>query len=160
MARTRRPPGSPAGGEFAPRRKSEPDPTLIEDVSDLLAEAGEPVFVRPPKTEEEKERRLPATLGEMTVMLNVASGFVADGRAIFDSSLERRMACERLFEILGEQVKRLSDAYKADHPDIAWSSVVGMRDRVAHGYGSELHGEIVWHAMAEDLMDMRRVLGL
>ena len=36
--------------------------------------------------------------------------------------------------IMGEAVKRLSDSFRAEHPDIPWGRICGMHDRVVHAY--------------------------
>lgn len=164
MKPKRRPSGAPAGGRFDPESKQEPKVTLDEDAERLLeessAEAGRPSVAAPPKTEDAKMARLAVTLAEMAEVLDLAASFVADGRPRIGSSLERRIACERIFEILGEQVKRLPDTYKAGHEEVDWSSMVGMRDRVSHGYGRDLNEEIMWRALSVSFPEVRRKLGL
>jgi uncharacterized protein with HEPN domain len=41
---------------------------------------------------------------------------------------------ERQFEIIGEAVKRLSDAIKVKHPSVPWSDFARFRDVLAHQY--------------------------
>jgi uncharacterized protein with HEPN domain len=36
--------------------------------------------------------------------------------------------------VMGEAVKRLSDELRAQHLDIPWSLIAGMRDHLIHGY--------------------------
>lgn len=48
--------------------------------------------------------------------------------------------------VLGEAVKRLSDEFRASHPDIPWSRIAGMRDRLIHGYDTVDLDE-VWNAV-------------
>jgi uncharacterized protein with HEPN domain len=45
--------------------------------------------------------------------------------------------------VMGEAVKRLSDGFRADHPDIPWGRICGMRDRVVHAY-DRVDLDIVW----------------
>jgi len=57
-----------------------------------------------------------------------------------------KMLCDAvLYEIavLGEAANRISRATAAQHQDIPWSFVAGMRHRVIHGYGS-IDLDIVW----------------
>lgn len=37
-------------------------------------------------------------------------------------------------EIIGEASRNLSDAFLDQHPDIPWQDIIGMRNRIAHGY--------------------------
>ena len=57
-----------------------------------------------------------------------------------------KMLCDAvLYEIavLGEAANGVSRATAAQHPDIPWSFIAGMRHRVIHGYGS-VDLDIVW----------------
>ncbi len=36
--------------------------------------------------------------------------------------------------IIGEATKRLSDAFRVEHPEIPWKSMAGVRDILAHQY--------------------------
>jgi uncharacterized protein with HEPN domain len=62
----------------------------------------------------------------------------------------RQDAVIRKMEIIGEAVKRLSDATKQRRPEIPWRQIAGMRDRLTHGYfGVDLG--LVWMVVARDL---------
>ena len=43
-------------------------------------------------------------------------------------------AVMRRLEIIGEATKRLSEIFKAAHPDIPWRKMAGMRDMLIHAY--------------------------
>lgn len=152
----RRPKG-PGGGRFVPNAHQEADVSLDVEraIEDAMSE--HPQAPRP-KTEEAKEARLGSTLAEMAQLFALAERFAADGRANMAQNLERRMVIERLFEVLGEQVKRLPDRYKQEHPDVDWRAVIGLRDRLSHGYGREIDEEILWHVLSSDLPAMRSAL--
>jgi uncharacterized protein with HEPN domain len=45
-----------------------------------------------------------------------------------------RYAVMRGFEILGEAVRHLPDGVKTAHPDIPWSTMAAVRNRIVHGY--------------------------
>ena len=40
----------------------------------------------------------------------------------------------RRLEIAGEAAGRVSEQFRERHPAIPWARMVGMRNRVAHGY--------------------------
>ncbi len=61
--------------------------------------------------------------------------FVASG------TLQR--AFVRSLEIIGEASKKVPDAYRAQHPDIEWRAMAGMRDRLIHNYFG-VDYELVW----------------
>ncbi len=53
---------------------------------------------------------------------------------------------------LGEEVDRLSDEFKADHPELDWFKIVGLRNRIAHGY-FQVDPEIVWETVTDDSLN-------
>jgi uncharacterized protein with HEPN domain len=73
---------------------------------------------------------------------HVARGDLSDG-LIFDA------VRVRLIEI-GEAIKALPAELVATEPDIAWSDIAGMRDRLAHRYFDTEHS-IVAATVAHDL---------
>lgn len=51
---------------------------------------------------------------------------------LFDE--KTRYAVMRGYEILGEAVRHLPEALKLDHPDIPWTTMAAVRNRIVHGY--------------------------
>lgn len=60
----------------------------------------------------------------------------------------------RNLEIIGEASKLLSDERREEHPDIPWSAMAGMRDKLIHGYAT-VDLDIVWTTVDEDLPELR-----
>jgi uncharacterized protein with HEPN domain len=56
----------------------------------------------------------------------------------------------RLLEIIGEAANGVSDAYRAQHPQVPWQKMVALRNRLIHGY-SDINLDIVWDTVAQDL---------
>lgn len=52
--------------------------------------------------------------------------------------------------VLGEAVKRLSEAFRASHPEVPWRAIAGMRDKLIHGYDVVDRDE-VWNTVTTDL---------
>lgn len=52
--------------------------------------------------------------------------------------------------ILGEAVKRLSQAFRQQHPEIEWKEIAGMRDKVTHQY-DRVDFAIVWEVVQRDI---------
>ena len=67
----------------------------------------------------------------------------------------RRSAVERHLEIIGEAVKNVSEEFRAEHPEIPWKEMAGMRDRLIHGY-REVSLDIVWSTATEMIPDLIR----
>jgi uncharacterized protein with HEPN domain len=52
--------------------------------------------------------------------------------------------------VMGEAVKRLSQEFRARHPDIPWSLIAGMRDNLIHGYDI-VDWDEVWKTATSDV---------
>ena len=55
-------------------------------------------------------------------------------RNAFEISKPAALAVIRLFEIIGEAARNLSQEIRDNHPEIAWKQITGTRDRLIHGY--------------------------
>jgi len=55
---------------------------------------------------------------------------------------------------IGELVNRLTDDFKAEHADIPWHKIRGMRNFVAHKYGS-IDFDIVWYTATNSIVDLK-----
>src|SRR5438552_18714149 len=64
-----------------------------------------------------------------------------------------RLAVERLLEIAGEAARRVSPVYKAAHPEIPWSKMIGQRNVLAHDYGV-IDPEQLWDTLTESLPEL------
>jgi uncharacterized protein with HEPN domain len=60
----------------------------------------------------------------------------------------------RNFEVIGEAAKRLDDAYRAAHLQIAWWALAGLRDALIHQYTS-VDLERVWAIVEGELPGLR-----
>lgn len=62
--------------------------------------------------------------------------------AFEDDALIYDAVCLCLMRI-GEGARLLSDAARAQLPDVPWPDVINLRHRIAHGY-SHLRGSVIW----------------
>jgi uncharacterized protein with HEPN domain len=60
------------------------------------------------------------------------------------------LALVKLIEIVGEAASRISKEYQAEHPQIPWSAMIGMRNRLVHAY-FDINLKILWQTTQEDL---------
>ena len=59
-------------------------------------------------------------------------------------------ACLYNIQIIGEAVNPLSDDVKNANPEIPWTLIKGMRNRLIHEYfGTDL--QLVWNVITDDL---------
>lgn len=86
------------------------------------------------------------------------AGFIAgcDVRAFRESDL-LRSGVARKIEIIGEATRRLSEEFRAAHPLVPWRQMVGMRDRLIHGYDDIDWGK-VWKVATEELPPLEESL--
>jgi uncharacterized protein with HEPN domain len=69
---------------------------------------------------------------------------------IFAKNKMARAAVERKLEVIGEAVKRLTDAFKSAHPDIPWSRIIAQRNIIAHEY-DRVQIEKLWIVATESI---------
>jgi uncharacterized protein with HEPN domain len=68
----------------------------------------------------------------------------------FSRNKEKQYAILRALEIIGEATKNLSAETKAKYPEVQWSDIAGMRDKLVHQYfGVNL--ELVWETVENSL---------
>ena len=70
--------------------------------------------------------------------------------ADFSANKMLQMAVERGFQVLGEAARRVTESFKAAHPEIPWSSIVGHRNIIVHDY-ADLSPKRIWEVVEEDL---------
>ncbi len=63
-------------------------------------------------------------------------------------------ALVRNIEVVGEAVKNLSPEITNEHPQIAWSQIARMRDKIAHHY-FRINLDVVWKTATGDLPTLR-----
>ena len=71
-------------------------------------------------------------------------------RADLDTDRLLNLALVRLLEIVGEAANRIPPEEQAQHPQIPWAQIVGLRNRLIHGYDS-VDFDILWQIVDQDL---------
>ena len=64
-------------------------------------------------------------------------------------------ALVRNIEIIGEAVKNLTQETKQSNPEVKWSQISRMRDKIAHHY-FRINMDVVWRTANEDLPILRK----
>jgi len=59
-------------------------------------------------------------------------------------------ALERFIEVVGEAASKVSPATRDRLAEIQWAEIIGMRNRLVHGYASVDH-DVVWAVVTHDL---------
>ncbi len=71
-------------------------------------------------------------------------------RADLDKDRQLNLALVRLLEIIGEAAARIQKEDQVHYPDISWSEIVSLRNRLIHGYDT-VDFDILWQIINEDL---------
>jgi uncharacterized protein with HEPN domain len=71
-------------------------------------------------------------------------------RTAFEADEVRQLALLHLIQMLGEAASRTSAAFRDAHPELPWGQMVGMRNRIVHGY-DHVDPDMVWRVATEDV---------
>lgn len=94
--------------------------------------------------------RLDDYLGHMLESAQLACSYVeGSNREVFAADRRTQQAVILNVIVLGEAATKISQGYPdfiAQHADLPWKSMKGMRNRVAHGY-FDIDLDIVWETV-------------
>ncbi len=94
-------------------------------------------------------KRDEATLLDIALAARRVARFIEGvDEAQFATNAEKHWAVVAQLVIIGEAVTRLSREFRASHPKIEWGKIVGMRNRLVHGY-DHIRWNLVWQAATE-----------
>lgn len=90
---------------------------------------------------------------DLLVDILVAARRIADFVAGYEleSFLRDERTCWAVhsqFVVLGEAARSVSESFQEAHPEIPWREMIGMRNRMAHGYNT-IDWTIVWQTATE-----------
>jgi uncharacterized protein with HEPN domain len=63
------------------------------------------------------------------------------------------LAIVRLMEIVGEAATRVPKEERSRYPEIPWTQIISLRNRLIHGYDA-IDFEIFWHILNHDLPEL------
>jgi len=66
-----------------------------------------------------------------------------ESRETFLNNRVKRLAVERLIEIIGEAANHVSKEIISEAEEIPWGNIIGLRNKIAHDYG-EILTERIW----------------
>ena len=143
----RQPKGAEDGGRFVV--ESHPESGLV------LADEDE----KRANDERKRVERLSKTLGAIKSSLDKADELASLGRDRFDHDWIVQDAAVMVLTQIGEEVKRLPKVFTSGRPDIEWTKIAGMRDKLTHDY-VDTDYELVWDALAKEVPTLRAALGI
>ncbi len=68
----------------------------------------------------------------------------------FSHSDLHQNAIFKVLEIIGEAASRISEDTKAANPEMPWTNIVGLRNRIVHAY-FEIDLDVVWKIVNDDV---------
>ena len=74
-------------------------------------------------------------------------------REQLESDVMRQSAILYQITIMGEATKRLSRDFRAQHTEVPWDDIAGMRDIIAHQY-DRLDLNIVWQVIQRNIPEL------
>lgn len=76
----------------------------------------------------------------------------------FQNSEEKQDLIVRRLEIIGEAAKNIPLELRAEHPEIPWKRMAGMRDIMIHQY-YDIDYQIVWDTVNNFLPPLKKQIG-
>ena len=65
----------------------------------------------------------------------------------------KRLAIERLIQIIGEAANHLSRDFMQENQDIPWTKIIGLRNKIVHDYG-EILTDRIWLIASESIPEL------
>jgi uncharacterized protein with HEPN domain len=79
-------------------------------------------------------------------------------RLDLDDDWVATLALMQLLQIIGEAARRLSDGVRQQHPAVPWAHIIGLRNRLIHGYDT-VDLDRLWEVLTVDLPELAANLG-
>lgn len=86
--------------------------------------------------------------------VEIAHADFGHSRERFDSSTTYQNAVSMCILQIGELVNHLTEDFKAEHDTIPWRRIRGMRNYVAHEYGS-IDFDVVWFVSNNSIPELK-----
>jgi len=78
-------------------------------------------------------------------------------RAELETDRVLNLALARLIELIGEAATRIPQQERNKMQGIPWSNIIGMRNRLIHGYDF-VDQDIIWDTATQDIPTLLKVL--
>ncbi len=78
-------------------------------------------------------------------------------RADLDTDRMLLFAIVRAIELVGEAASKVTNETRDTVPDVPWTAIVGMRNRLIHGY-FDIDSDVVWKTVTDEIPALLRSL--
>ena len=89
-------------------------------------------------------------LGHIREAIDRIREYTKGGAEVFKSDIKTQDAVYRNFEVIGEDIKRISEDLKSRHPNVDWRKATAMRDVLVHDY-AVIDVQTIWSTVERDL---------
>lgn len=100
------------------------------------------------------ETRLRHMLDSAREAVEFATG---KSRKNLDDDRKLSLAIIKSIEIIGEAASKVSEACKDENDNIPWRDIIGMRNRLSHGY-FDVNLDMVWETVQTDIPNLIKAL--
>jgi len=87
--------------------------------------------------------------------LDAIKSYLPDSKEAFMKNQQAQDAILMRLLALGEEIAHLSDVFSEKHPGLHWYKIVGLRNRIAHGY-FEIDKDLIWDTLTDNSLDELR----
>ncbi len=93
----------------------------------------------------------PLRIGHMIEYARKALRFVkGKKRSDLEQDDMRRLAVVRAIEVIGEAASRVTPTTRQQHPEVPWTRIAKMRNRLIHGY-DQIDYDLLWQVLEDRL---------
>src|SRR5690348_3443198 len=95
-----------------------------------------------------------ALLLDMLIAAQKVQEFVGDlSQEQFEQSKLHQSAVLQELQVIGEAARMISEQTKLSHPEIVWTTIAGMRNRIIHEY-FRIDLEILWDTIQDNIPEL------
>lgn len=95
-------------------------------------------------------RETPERLHDIIEAAEYIEQFRPATRAQFDIDIQAQLALTRLIEIIGEAANHVDIRVRDVNPEVPWRQIIGMRNRVTHGY-FDVDLDVLWDVISVEV---------
>lgn len=103
------------------------------------------------------ERDLASILDALIFSRRIMTFTAGMTEEMFANDLKTQDAVMRNISVLGEALRRISPEFRALHPEIPYSQIIGMRNKLVHDYDG-INLELIWDVIENKIPELIKVL--
>lgn len=98
-----------------------------------------------------KDKKL---LEDILEAIESIEAYTVDNFEVFQDDSKTQDAVLYNLIIIGEAANRISEEFRENYPSIPWSSMIGTRNIIVHGY-DQVRLQIIWGIIQRDLTNLK-----